>query len=71
MQIKLDNTINDLNIKEKEYTALESKKDQLEKIIYDKDILINQIKEEYTKDKDEIPLLHAICRPSRTRQQFL
>ncbi len=31
-----------------------SKKDQLEKIIYDKDILINQIKEEYTKDKDEI-----------------
>ena len=54
LQIKLDNTINDLNIKEKEYAALISKKDQLEKIIYEKDILINQIKEEYTKDKDEI-----------------
>ena len=54
LQIKLDNTTNDLNIKEKEYTALISKKEQLEKIIYDKDILINQIKDEYTKDKDEI-----------------
>ena len=54
LQIKLDNAINDLNIKEKEYTFLTSKKDQLEKIINDKDILINQIKDEYIKDKDEI-----------------
>ena len=54
MQVKLDNTINDLNIKEKEFTSLTSKKDQLEKIIYDKDILINQIKDEYIKEKDEI-----------------
>ena len=54
LQIKLDNTMNDLNIKVKEYTALISKKEQLEKIIYDKDNLINQIKDEYIKDKDEI-----------------
>ena len=54
LQIKIDNISNDLNAKEKEYTALVSKKDQLEKIIYDKDILINQMKDEYTKDKEDL-----------------
>ena len=54
LQNKIDNISNDLNSKEKEYTSLLSKKDQLEKIIYDKDILINQIKDEYNKDKEEL-----------------
>ena len=54
LQIKIDNLTNDFNSKEKEYTALVSKKDQLEKIIYDKDILINQMRDEYGKEKDDL-----------------
>ena len=35
---------------------MNSKKEQLEKLIEDKDIIINQIKEEYSKEKEELNL---------------
>ena len=35
---------------------MNSKKEQLEKIIEDKNFLINQIKEEYSKEKEELNL---------------
>ena len=53
LQIKIDNISNDLNTKEKEYTGLLSRKEQLQKIINDKDILISQIKDEFAKEKEE------------------
>ena len=53
MQSKIDNISNDLNNKEKEYTAVVAKKEQLEKILADKDELINQMKDETIKEKDE------------------
>ena len=54
LQIKIDNISNDLNTKEKEYTGLLSRKEQLQKIINDKDILISQIKDEFAKEKEEL-----------------
>ena len=56
LQSKIDTISNDLNNKEKEYAAIISKKEQLEKIINDKDDLINQIKDETIKEKDEFNL---------------
>ena len=53
LQSKIDNISNDLNNKEKEYTAVVAKKEQLEKILADKDELINQMKDETIKEKDE------------------
>ena len=52
-QSKIDNISSDLNNKEKELTTLNSKKEQLEKIINDKDELINQIKDENIKEREE------------------
>ena len=57
-QNKIDNISSDLNNKEKELTTLNSKKEQLEKIINDKDDLINQIKDENSKEKDEKRFLY-------------
>ena len=56
LQSKIDNISNDLNNKEKEYAAILSKKEQLEKVINDKDEQINQMKDEIIKEKDEYNL---------------
>ena len=53
LQSKIDNISNDLNNKEKELTTLVSKKEQLEKIIADKDEMISQMKDDTIKEKDE------------------
>ena len=42
LQAKIDNVNSDLNNKEKELTTLVSKKEQLEKIVNDKDELIKE-----------------------------
>ena len=53
LQNKIDIINNELNNKEKEYTLLISRKEQLEKIINDKEEIINQIRDNNIKDKDE------------------
>ena len=61
-QSKIDNISSDLNNKEKELTTLNSKKEQLEKIINDKDDLINQIKDENVKEREENSLKYEELR---------
>lgn len=62
LQSKIDNISNDLNNKEKELTTLSSKKEQLEKIISDKDEMISQMKDESIKEKDEYNLKYEELR---------
>ena len=52
-QLKIDTINNDLNTKAKEYAALESKKEQIEKLLYEKDAIISQLKQEHQLDKEE------------------
>ena len=56
LQVKIDTISSDLNNKEKEFTAMVSKKEQLEKIIVDKDNLISSIRDENSKEREEISL---------------
>ena len=61
-QNKIDNISSDLNNKEKELTTMNSKREQLEKIINDKDDLINQIKDENIKEREENSLKYEELR---------
>lgn len=62
LQLKIDNISNDLNNKEKELTTLISKKEQLEKIITDKDEMIGQLKDDNIKEKDEFNIKYEELR---------
>ena len=50
--MKIDTLGNDLNNKEKENASMQSKKEQLEKIIKDKENSIKNLKDENQKEKD-------------------
>jgi chromosome segregation ATPase len=54
LQMKIDTLGNDLNNKEKENASMQSKKEQLEKIIKDKETTIENLKDENQKEKDEL-----------------
>ena len=53
LQNKIDSINNDLNSKEKELAGIQSKKEQIEKLLSEKDNIINQLKKDYSHDKDE------------------